>query len=156
MWFPVVEQLKEPIGSVRKYRIEESFEFNEEGTCPVKGEAEFLHTPRGILVRGCFDIKVEVTCTRCLARFTLDLPVTLEEEFFATVDPHHGYLLPPPPDPDAFVIDENQILDLGEALRQYLILNLPERRLCRPDCAGICPGCGVNLNEGPCICKERG
>ena len=53
---------------------------------------------------------------------------------------------------DAFVIDESHVLDLGEAVRQYTLLALPMKPVCRETCAGLCPCCGTNLNHGPCGC----
>ena len=44
-------------------------------------------------------------------------------------------------------------IDLADEIRECLSLELPLKPLCRPDCAGLCPQCGHNLNEGPCECK---
>ena len=52
-------------------------------------------------------------------------------------------------DPDAFEIVGDQI-DLGDD-REH-ILSSPVAPLCRPDCAGLCPPCGVDLNAAPCDC----
>jgi uncharacterized protein len=43
-------------------------------------------------------------------------------------------------------------LELGEAVREELALAIPAFPLCREDCAGLCPGCGADLNAGPCGC----
>ena len=40
-------------------------------------------------------------------------------------------------------------------MRQLLVLNAPQRSLCRPDCRGICPQCGTNLNTGSCDCDKE-
>jgi uncharacterized protein len=47
------------------------------------------------------------------------------------------------------------MLDLGEALRQYALISSPSKPLCQPDCAGICPTCGINLNEDRCTCPPQ-
>ncbi len=46
-------------------------------------------------------------------------------------------------------------LDLEAVLREELVLALPSYVRCRPDCAGLCAGCGASLNDGPCDCPER-
>jgi len=46
-------------------------------------------------------------------------------------------------------------IDLDEEIRQCIVLALPMKPLCRPDCAGLCPSCGKNLNNGPCGCKSE-
>ena len=45
-------------------------------------------------------------------------------------------------------------LDINSDLREEVILNLPMKVLCIPDCKGICPGCGVNLNTDQCKCQR--
>ena len=44
-------------------------------------------------------------------------------------------------------------LDLDALVREDILLELPTKFLCRPDCKGICPVCGKNLNDGPCACN---
>jgi uncharacterized protein len=45
-----------------------------------------------------------------------------------------------------------EMLDLRPLVRDAVLLDLPIAPLCRPDCAGLCPSCGADLNEGPCAC----
>ena len=54
-------------------------------------------------------------------------------------------------DPDAFEIVGDQI-DLGAMIREQILLEAPLAPLCRPDCAGLCPTCGTDLNESTCDC----
>jgi uncharacterized protein len=37
-------------------------------------------------------------------------------------------------------------------VRQFTILALPQKMLCREECAGLCPSCGTNLNRARCVC----
>jgi len=79
----------------------------------------------------------------------------LEEEFYPTMDVVTGVPLPQPEDADSFTVDEHHVLDLYEAVRQYALLALPMKPLCKQECPGICPQCGKNLNEGKCSCPRR-
>ena len=54
-------------------------------------------------------------------------------------------------DPDAFEIVGEQI-DLVPMVRENLLLDAPLAPLCRPDCAGLCPTCGVDHNDVDCDC----
>ena len=47
-----------------------------------------------------------------------------------------------------------EFIELGEDIRQEIILSSPAKVLCSDDCKGICPRCGVNLNKEQCKCKE--
>ena len=55
---------------------------------------------------------------------------------------------------DATVFDGDAI-DLRELIRDTLVAGEPIRNLCRPECLGLCPVCGQNLNEGDCACDRR-
>ena len=57
-----------------------------------------------------------------------------------------------PADSDGFTIDRQHQLDLTEALRQGVLMARGLTPLCRPDCAGLCPSCGINRNDDRCDC----
>ena len=46
-------------------------------------------------------------------------------------------------------------IDISKDVRDYLILSVPMKRLCKEDCKGLCYKCGKDLNEGKCDCTER-
>ncbi|MBI5149223.1 MAG: DUF177 domain-containing protein [Candidatus Omnitrophica bacterium] len=48
---------------------------------------------------------------------------------------------------------DTEAIELDDDIRQEVLLNLPPKVLCKPDCQGICPGCGVDLNNETCKCK---
>lgn len=51
---------------------------------------------------------------------------------------------------------EGDDLDIGELVKEQVILSIPMKPLCMESCRGICPGCGTDLNEGRCTCGGRG
>jgi len=54
---------------------------------------------------------------------------------------------------DFEIVPGTEYIDLGEEIRQEMILANPEKVLCKDDCKGICPTCGANLNLEQCKCK---
>ena len=56
---------------------------------------------------------------------------------------------------DTFLLVENESIELDDLLREDILLELPTKFLCKPDCKGLCPQCGKNLNEGKCGCSAR-
>jgi uncharacterized protein len=150
--FNVSQLLKSPLGTTRKYEVDETVRIG--GNTPqVCGEVTMLRTNRGILVRGKLETEIELTCSRCLTVFRQPVTLKIEEEYFPTIDILTGTAVSVPEDePDAFVIDQSNILDLSEAIRQYGLLAIPIKPLCRENCAGLCPTCGTNFNVKSCNC----
>ncbi|HEX2986866.1 MAG TPA: DUF177 domain-containing protein, partial [Chloroflexota bacterium] len=70
------------------------------------------------------------------------------------VDVSTGIALPEPEDLDAFRLTPDHVLDLTEAIRQYVIVESPLQPLCDEECKGLCSQCGANLNLGPCDCQQ--
>lgn len=58
-------------------------------------------------------------------------------------------------DDDAYIVVSNERLDLDELLTEDILLDMPSKFLCSPECKGLCPSCGKNLNEGECGCDQR-
>lgn len=98
---------------------------------PVAIELDFSIGSSRVLLSGQFAGRWKLECSRCLADFEAPYRGVLEE---------------------TYGLDEGDI-DAAEEIRQGLFLALPPKPLCRPDCRGLCPSCGKNLNEGPCGCR---
>ena len=58
-------------------------------------------------------------------------------------------------DHDLYLQIEGYQLDVDELLRADILLELPSKYLCKPDCRGLCPKCGKNLNSGSCDCNTH-
>lgn len=148
--------LQEHIGSTRDYEIDEAADIIGDGNkYTVQGDCHLLRTQRSILVKCSLSTEVELTCNRCLGRFRQPLKINFEEEFLPTVDVSSGTPLPLPEEASNFTIDEHHTLDLTEAIRQYSVMAVPMKALCDKNCAGLCPRCGKNLNEGKCDCPVQ-
>ena len=89
------------------------------------------------------------TCDRCLEDFECE--VASEFGILYVTDTEAG--IADDEEVQAISPDTNTI-DLGEDVRQYAILALPQKMLCRDDCAGLCPSCGTNLNRDKCSCSN--
>ena len=150
----VAQLLKSSIGTVRDYQLSETVAVAGNDS-PVQGDVRLLRTDRSILVSGIVTADIELTCSRCLNQFKYPLTMNIEEEFFPTTDVVSGMAIPLPDDPGSFTINEQNILDLTEAVRQYALLAIPMKPLCREDCAGLCPTCGCNLNQLSCNCLTK-
>jgi uncharacterized protein len=86
-----------------------------------------------------FTVRLHGPCYRCLGDAVLELPIRVRE-----------YQDEKPDDEELRTeyVDGNQ-LELSDWARDAIALALPDKILCRPDCAGLCPVCGKNLNDEP-------
>ncbi len=98
-------------------------------------------TPQGILAQCDFNGYTEVECVRCLSPFPQFLHTVFSELYaFNRRSLTESNLLFP----------ENGNIELEPLVREYLILEIPISPVCRPDCKGLCPVCGENLNLRLC------
>lgn len=108
-------------------------------------------------VAGCLYVKAEVSvdyttaCARCLS----DVSRTHTFSFERHIVPIGQFTGLGEEESDTYLPIVDGTVDMDEALNEALILSLPLRVLCREDCAGLCPRCGKNLNEGKCDCPVK-
>ena len=149
----VAQLLREPVGSTRDFQVDETIDITGEGEKErVQGRCDMLRTQRSILVKCNLNSELGLMCSRCLSRFRHPVKIKFNEEFFPSLDIQTGTPLQAPEEPGVFTIDEQHTLDITEAVRQYALLEIPIKTLCKKDCAGLCPTCGKNLNQGKCDC----
>jgi DUF177 domain-containing protein len=157
MIYNVAQLLKAPVGTTLRVDIDPSdtLTLNDDRVNlagDAEGSVKLTRTNQGILADGTVTAPVRMQCDRCLDEYTTTITFPLREQFYPTVDVNTGVPLPHDAEEIAFPIDHNHLLDLREAVRQNLLVSLPMQSLCREDCAGLCPQCGKNLNEGACNC----
>ena len=156
MRFNVSRLLREPVGATRAYRVKDRQEATDGiPSGQTDGTVSLLRTTAGVLVTACLSATTTDRCSRCLEPLDVSYEIDFLEEFLPIVDVYTGARLPREDD-DSFAIDEQQILDLSEAVRQYRLTARSMHPLCREDCRGLCPECGGNLNLGPCSCPPSG
>jgi len=131
----VAQLRKEPVGSSQSHDI--SGTISEEVKGFVEGKAKVIRTNRGVLVQCKLTAEVELICSRCLNAFLYPISFTAEEEFFSVSDVPIDLARSSPEQSEGFTIDNKNILDLSELIRQYTLLNLPMKPLCRLDCPGM-------------------
>ncbi len=164
MEFKISELEKEPISFDLRFNLG-AIDFGEEaeqsGPLATSGLAEVLHENRGpkeivadIRLRGHFAGDFQVPCARCIE----PVPVSLESDFDLIFRPVGADAGPPE---RAITTGETEIgyyqkdsLLLEDVLREQVLLSLPVRTLCKPDCKGLCPHCGQNRNSQTCSCEE--
>jgi len=126
-----------------------AFEFGGQRYLPVPEEVESLlvvtRATTGTVFTLAFTVRLHGPCYRCLEDAVLELPIAVTE--YQATAPDDDELTTP-------YVDDEQ-LDVSAWARDAVALALPTKILCRPDCAGLCPVCGKNLNEEPHTHEEE-
>ncbi len=142
--------LKQPPGYSREMEIDEGdLRLAEDVHLQfLKGTIRFTRTHEGLLAQGQLRTAIAYDCVRCLAVFPLPLAVTIQDLFYYPADRATD-------SGSDLVIPEDGNIEFGPLIREDVLLSIPMHALCRPDCAGLCPQCGQNWNEGPCTCVKE-
>ncbi len=101
---------------------------------------------RGVWLHGSLSSRIATSCRRCLAALEVDVVEELGLLFDPKTRESEGDLTLYALDPQAVE------LDLRSIMRERLVMSMPDYPLCRPECRGLCPGCGANLNGENCVC----
>ena len=108
-------------------------------------------------LRGSLDMTVLLQCDRCLADFKQHIDSPFQVILEVPDSAHHWRVQDievGEADIETITLTE-PVVELGEILRDQVLLALPGKQVCSDACAGLCSGCGKNLNEGPCQCGSK-
>lgn len=164
MEFIVSEMEREPVDFALDI-LPGAIGFGEEaeqiGALATSGRAEVLHEHRGpkdivpdIRLKGSYEGRFQVPCARCLEPVEIPLQADFDLIFRplgADADAPERSITPPETEIGYYQKDS---LALEDVLREQVLLSLPVRTLCKPDCKGLCPRCGANRNIQSCSCDE--
>lgn len=92
-----------------------------------------------------FDIstKFKFTCSRCLTEFIEDFNLKCDDEILlSNLD-------------EDIILDSDQNLDFKDYIKNCVIVSIPQKKLCKDDCLGLCQKCGINLNDNKCSCEKE-
>lgn len=120
----------------------------------VVGNVTFTLVQKNILATGWIETKAYTSCVRCLE----EIQVSLHADVQLTYSNDTRWREQPVEiDPMAEIINyfEGEIIEPKNELRELIMLELPFLPLCKPDCKGLCPQCGANLNYEQCSCQTR-
>mgnify|MGYP000856861088 CR=1 FL=1 len=111
----------------------------------LRGEITLTRTPQGLFVQGKLTGEVTGECSRCLDGTPVTLTGRLGDMYYYPADTAPSGEL---------TIPEDLNLDLAPEVRDDMLLSQPMHVLCRPDCKGLCPTCGINRNREQCDCVD--
>jgi uncharacterized protein len=132
----------------RKVHIDMAEFKSRQGVFPIQAGEPFDLTianeeGKRLRLTGEGDVTVQIPCDRCLQEMDVPFHLDIEKEVSLEAD-----------DEASFYIDEERVLDVDRLLYNEILVNWPEKVLCKPDCKGICMKCGTNLNLATCGCEQ--
>ena len=107
----------------------------------VKGRAE--SRAGAVDLDTCVSFDFSIPCDRCAERIDTHYDYGFHHVLISSQKEN---------DSELYIAVKDRKLNLDELVREDILLELPSKFLCRPDCKGLCPKCGKNLNDGPCGC----
>lgn len=119
---------------------------------PLSWTADITNTGDAFLVTGMVEGDATTSCARCLEEMQTHCIGEIEGYFLLNGETEvEGDL-----EGDEFdVLPDDNTIDLVPLIQAALLVEVPLVPLCREDCKGLCPQCGVNLNEETCDCTGQ-
>lgn len=114
---------------------------------PVSLSGTYMLADETVIVRGIARAQIESPCARCLTATETELEAEVSEAFIRDMGQEREA------DDDQYMYS-GHVLELDEAVRTALLLEMPSRVLCKEDCRGLCDQCGANLNINECSCQK--
>ncbi len=151
-----VTELRRVIGREAEYRFTQQIEPLELGGdsitfSPAEVDVKMLNS--GESITGYFKVHTEaqMVCSRCLEPFSepVDIEFSVTYQYTASLEESE-----PEGDEDV-VFYEGDLIDVSDDVRQQVVLALPMKPICTPDCKGMCASCGKNLNNEACDCVKE-
>jgi len=135
----------------RDNRIDPGFKIER----PFSVKAELYKAGDKYILEGGFQGKIQISCDRCLEPFPHELNIRLRRVLVPSAQDTE--------DADKELIEQDlnidmitaDIIDLADIVKEQIYLYLPMKKICKTDCQGLCPGCGMNLNLGKCSCQPN-
>ena len=114
---------------------------------PVSFSGTYMLADETVIVRGIARAVIESPCARCLKPTETNIEAEFDEAFIRDTGEEREA------DDDQYMYS-GHVLELDEAVRTALLLEMPSRVLCKEDCLGLCDQCGADLNINACSCQK--
>lgn len=115
---------------------------------PVRVTGTITNSAGYMRMESAVTLDYDTVCARC----AMPLTRTLEAAISRDVAPEGGI---EDEESEEYILIRGGTIDMRALAEEEIYLDFPLRDLCSPECKGLCPKCGKNLNEGPCSCPEH-
>ena len=136
------------------YQPEELGAFDERVSLaePVKVTGKVRIAGAEVFVNGHIETRAQVECDRCLQQVETPVSADFELEYITGTEYAASQAAELTENDMSVSVFDGEAIDVDEIVKEQILLAVPTRMLCRPDCKGICPDCGIDKNKGDCAC----
>jgi uncharacterized protein len=124
-------------------------------TAPATVNGKIRLAGNEVFVNGHVDTRAQVECDRCLKLIELPVNADFELEYITGSEYETSAVAELTEAEMSVAVFDGEALDVDEIVKEQILLAVPTRMLCREDCKGICPQCGVDRNTGECYCETK-
>lgn len=129
--------------SVKEINLEEPFSGN------LRAEIELSKTNSQIILDAGFSVNAHFECDRCANDYNSELNGNFQTVYFLGSKPEGEEK-----DNLVYLPTTADRIEIGKDLRDFAVLSIPMKKICKEDCKGLCYNCGKDLNEGECGCER--
>lgn len=121
---------------------------------PVELTGEVRKDAQKVRLTGRVVTTLECDCSRCLEPFPVPVDAKIDVMLLPSSENKGGDEQEVAEDDLGVSYYDDDVVDLGALMREQFYLALPMKPLCRDDCRGLCPVCGINRNRETCTCES--
>lgn len=122
---------------------------------PAEVKAAIRRTGQAVAVNGRIETRVKLECDRCLKLLELPVSADFALEYITEADYESSSVAALSEEEMSVSVFDGESIDVDEIVKEQILLAVPVRTLCREECKGICPECGIDLNTGQCDCAAE-
>jgi uncharacterized protein len=120
---------------------------------PVELTGDVRKDAQKVRLKGRLIAALECDCSRCLEQFAVPVDASFDVLLLPSKENTGAAEQEVAEDDLGVSYYKDDVVDLGELMREQFYLALPMKPLCREDCRGLCPVCGINRNRETCSCQ---
>jgi uncharacterized protein len=121
-------------------------------TAPAAVNGKVRLSGNQVFVNGHVEARAQVECDRCLKPVELPVNADFTLEYISDSDYETARAVELTEAEMSVSVFDGEAIDVDEIVKEQILLAVPTRMLCREDCKGICPECGIDRNTGECNC----
>ncbi len=106
-----------------------------------------------VFVNGHIETRAQVECDRCLQQVETPVSADFDLQYITGTEYASSQAAELTENDLSVAVFDGEAIDVDEIVKEQILLAVPTRMLCRPDCKGICPECGIDKNTGECACN---